>query len=258
MKCQSVSEERKTLLRLYDLIFTGASVKTYWTTDNPICTWHGITCSGDDSDEEGVIEINLESNSLASDNMDEVSELFFGLPNLKVLNIRGNKLPLKLDSIGSAKNLELLQLSATGLKTISGISAASNLKEFHITENEIKGPFPSEILTLTLLEKLYISFNEINGTLPTQIGTLSNLKELFAYTNAMTGTIPTQLGNLVQLERLVLGQNNFKGTLPTQLNNLSNLKELSFYHEESNGELNGKLLSFSKFTHIESLDLEGN
>lgn len=258
MKCQSVSGERRTLLHLYDLIFTGASIKKYWNTDNPICTWYGITCSGDDSDEEGVIEINLESNSLASDNMDEVSNLFFSLPNLKVLNIRGNKLPLKLDNIGSAKNLELLQLSATGLSTISGISAASNLKEFHITENEVKGPFPTEILNLTLLERLYISFNEISGTLPNRIGTLSNLKEFFAYTNAMTGTIPTQLGSLAQLERLVLGQNNFKGTLPTQLNNLSNLKELSFYHEESNGELNGRLLSLSKVTHLESLDLEGN
>ena len=289
MKCESVSEERKTLKHLFDLIFTAGSENKYWNTENPICTWYGITCSGGDSDDEGVIEINLESNSLATDNIAEASELFFALPNLQSLNIRGNKLPLQLDSIGNAKNLKMLQLSATGLKTVTGISAASTLEELHITENDLKGPFPTEILDLSRLRKLFISFNEITGPLPNKIGTLTNLTEFFAYTNAMTGTVPSQLGNLVNLEvsslrnarntntvtlclmlkycccrhttleqRLVLGQNKFEGTLPTQLNNLVNLKELSFYYENSDGALNGKLLTLSKIKHLESLDLEGN
>jgi Leucine-rich repeat (LRR) protein len=258
MLCQSVSEERKTLEHLFELIFTTTSTSTYWNTDNPICSWYGITCSGGKSDEEGVTEIKLEDNSLTSDNMAEVSELLFDLPYLKVLNIRGNKLPLQFDSISHAKNLETLQVSATGLKSIAGISAASNLKELHVTENDLKGPFPSEILQLPALEKLFLSFNEITGTLPDAIGSLTNLTEFFAYTNSMTGTIPTTLGNLVQLERLVLGQNDFNGTLPTQLNNLVNMKELSFYHENSEGALNGKILTLSKLTHLESLDLEGN
>lgn len=258
MKCESLSEERKTLEHLYELIFTESSERDYWGSDNPICSWYGITCSGGDTEEEGVIEINLEDNSLSSDNMAEVSELFFDLPNLKILNIRGNRLPLEFDSISHATDLELLQVSATGLKTIAGVSAASNLKELHVTENELAGPFPIEILQLPL-EKLFISFNEFTGTLPNEIGTsLSNLKEFFAYTNAMNGTIPSTLGNLVKLERLVLGQNDFHGTLPTQLNNLVNIKELSFFHENSEGKLNGKIPTLAKLTHLESLDLEGN
>lgn len=258
MRCESVSEERKTLEHLYELIFTDASEKDYWGSENPICSWFGITCSGGETEEEGVTEINLEDNSLSSDNMAEVSELFFDLPSLKVLNIRGNNLPLKFDSISHATNLELLQVSATGLQSISGISSASNLKELHVTENDLKGPFPTEILQLTLLEKLFISFNDITGTLPNEIGSLSNLKEFFAYTNNMDGTIPSTIGNLAQLERLVLGQNGFHGTLPTQLNNLINLKELSFYHENSEGALNGKIPTLAKLTQLESLDLEGN
>ena len=257
MKCLSASEERKTLMHLGDLIFTDSSDRKYWGSDQPICSWYGVTCSGGDSDDKGVTIIDLEDNYLASDNPAEVSELFFDLPSLKVLNIRGNKLPLEFDSISHAKNLELLQISATGLKSVTGISAASNLKELHVTENDLKGPFPQEILQLPL-EKLFISFNEITGPLPNEIGTLTNLKEFFAYTNDMTGTIPTQLGNLVNLERLVVGQNDWRGTLPTQLNNLVNLKELSFYHENSEGALNGKIPNLAKLTHLESLDLEGN
>ena len=256
--CQTLSLERTALLHLYDLAFTESSLHRFWNTQHPICSWYGITCSGSDSDEEGVIQINLEDNSMTSDNMAEVSELFWDLPNLQVLNIRGNKLPLNFDSISHAKNLELLQASATGINSVVGISAATKLKELHLTENNLKGAFPTEILQLPL-EKLYISFNEITGPLPNEIGTsLPNLKELFAYTNDMTGTIPTQLGSLVKLERLVLGQNDFHGPVPTQLNNLVLLKELSLFHENSEGELNGKIPTLSKLTHLESLDLEGN
>ena len=260
LKCNAISEERLILEKIFNLVFTPSSENKYWMTDNPICTWYGVTCN-DDFEDKGVIEINLESNSLGVDNLedlDAVSKLFFELPSLKMLNVRGNKVPLKMDYIRNAKNLTLLQLSATGLTSIQGIGQATKLKELHVTENKLKGDFPDELFDLPNLEKLYISFNNIDGTLPTQIGTLTKLKELYAYTNSMTGTIPTELGNLVQLEYLVLGQNKFRGTLPTQLNNLVNLKELSFYYQEgTEGGLSGKLLDFSMLTHLENLDVEG-
>ena len=258
LKCGSVSAERGVLEKLYNLMFTSSSEDKYWGSDNPICTWYGVTCMSGDFADEGVTEINLESNSLATDDIDQVSKLLFDLPSLQILNIRGNELPIKLDNVGNAPNLELLQISAIGLTSVSGISAAKKLKELHITENDIKGLFPTEIFDLTYLEKLYISFNSISGPLPTRIGELSNLKEFYGYTNDLTGAIPTELGGLSRLETLVLGQNKFKGTLPTELNNLVNLKELSFYFEESDGALGGKILDFSKATHLASIDLEGN
>lgn len=258
LKCGSVSAERGVLEKLYNLVFTSSSEDKYWGSDNPICTWYGVTCMSGDFADEGVTEINLESNSLATDDIDQVSKLLFDLPSLQILNIRGNELPIKLDNVGNAPNLELLQISAIGLTSVSGISAAKKLKELHITENDIKGLFPTEIFDLTYLEKLYISFNSISGPLPTRIGELSNLKEFYGYTNDLTGAIPTELGGLSRLETLVLGQNKFKGTLPTELNNLVNLKELSFYFEESDGALGGKILDFSKATHLASIDLEGN
>ena len=263
LKCNAISAERTILEKIHKLIFKDSSSEDkYWMTDNPICTWYGIKCSGDDFDEEGVIEVNLESNSLVAadaDEADEVSKLFFQLSNLEILNLRGNEVPLKLNNIGNANNLRILQLSATGLTTITGISAATSLQQVHVTENKLEGSFPEELFDLPNLQKIYISFNKISGSLSTRIGELTKLKEFYAYTNAMTGTVPTEIGNLDQLEILVLGQNKFRGSIPKELNDLVNLKQLSFYYEESDeGGLSGKILDFSKATHLESLDLEGN
>ncbi|KAL7543177.1 hypothetical protein ACHAXR_012471 [Thalassiosira sp. AJA248-18] len=255
LKCISVSEERKTLEQIHGLIFTGASEDTYWMTENPICSWYGIKCD-DDSADSGVTEIKLESNSLTTDDPDKVSKLFFDLPLLESLNIRGNKgLSLTFDNVGKPPNLGILQLSATGLTSIDGIGKATKLKELHVTENDIDGAFPEDIFDLTFMELLYISFNKISSTLPTRIGELTGLREFYAYTNELTGSIPTELGKLVQMENLVLGENSFEGSLPTELNELANLKEFSVYYS---GELTGPILDFSKVTQIEKLDLEGN
>ena len=98
-------------------------------TDHPICSWYGITCD-DAAADTGVTEIKLEENSLATDDIDRVSELFFSLPDLERLNIRGNDgLALKLDDVGKPQHLEMLQLSATGLTSIAGIGQAKGLKE---------------------------------------------------------------------------------------------------------------------------------
>lgn len=98
-------------------------------SDHPICTWHGIKCENE-KDDFGVNEIKLESNSLSTDDPEKVSKLFFDLPKLQSLNIRGNEgLPLDLTHVGTPPMLTLLQVSATGLTSIAGIGQATKLKE---------------------------------------------------------------------------------------------------------------------------------
>ena len=95
-------------------------------TEKPICSWYGITCDQNDS----VIGIKMESNSLTTDDPDTVSKLIFSLPTLESLNIRGNKgLALTFDEVGTPQQLEMMQLSATGLTSIDGIGKATKLKE---------------------------------------------------------------------------------------------------------------------------------
>lgn len=193
---------------------SGKSTDTHWMSDESICSWHGITCANETAD-VGVTEINLEGNSLTlktNESSDTVSALFFSLPSLKKLDLRGNdKLPFNLEFVSS--QIESLQLSATGLKSLAGIGGATNLKELHVTDNDLTGEIPDEIFNLTVMEKLFLSFNNFNGTLSSKIGDLTNLKEFYAFTNELTGELPAAIGNLAQLEHLVIGKNKFSGEL---------------------------------------------
>jgi hypothetical protein len=84
----------------------------------------------DETADSGVMEVKLESNSLETDDPDKVSALFFALPKLRKLDLRGNdKLQLKLDDIWKPTQLESLHISATGITSIVGIGMATNLKE---------------------------------------------------------------------------------------------------------------------------------
>lgn len=192
---------------------SGKSTDTHWMSDESICAWHGITCA-DETADVGVTEINLEGNSLKlkTNESDTVSALFFSLPSLKKLDLRGNdKLPLNLEFVSS--KIESLQLSATGLKSLAGIGGATNLKELHVTDNDLTGEIPDEIFNLTVMEKLFLSFNKFNGTVSSRIGELTNLKEFYAFTNELTGELPAEFGNLAQLEHLVIGKNRISGEL---------------------------------------------
>jgi Leucine-rich repeat (LRR) protein len=55
---------------------------TNWVSDQSVCSWYGIACN-----DNGVIQVNLESNGLEASS--DVSELFFQLPYLRKLDIKG-------------------------------------------------------------------------------------------------------------------------------------------------------------------------
>ena len=130
IRCRGISQDRVILEKLWDMIFTDASEDRNWGSVDSVCTWYGITCDPD-GDEDSVTEIDLENNQLRADDPEAASQLFGELSSLKKLNIRGNReLPLVIDLLSNLPNLELLQLSDTGLTSITGIDKATSLEEF--------------------------------------------------------------------------------------------------------------------------------
>ena len=259
IECESDSGERAILTRIHELIFTHASEDEYWGTATPICSWFGLKCKDEDSI-DGITEVTLESNALMSseDNIEEVSQLFFSLPSLESISLRGNDVPLVFQKIGNATKLKTLHLSKTGLKSIDGITAAADtLTSLHLTDNNLKGSLISDFLELKKLEELYFSFNEISGTLA-GIKALTNLREFYAFKNHMTGEIPVELASLEHLEYFIVGQNKFEGQLPVELNDLVKLKDFSVYYQESEKGLGGQILDFASAMFLEKLDIEGN
>lgn len=199
--CDDFASERETLVRLFQA--TGGEFwenNENWNTDAPICSWWGLRCEdGDLQDEEGVTSIILDQNGLSG-----TLPSIWSLPRLREFQVSGNPdLYIDLKSMHSVDSLEVLQLSQVKLVSLGNLAAATNLKDLYISENDMRGTFPSELFQLSnTLESLYMSQNFFVGTLPTMIGKLSKLKRLDLFSNDFLSTIPSELGSLSELEIL--------------------------------------------------------
>lgn len=138
-RCENFTSERDTLNLLYDA--TGGEFwnsSTFWKSDDPICTWGGVLCGdGDLQDTHGITSIILDGNDLSGTLPSDI----WTLPSLRSFSVKGNpNLVVTFEGLANAANtLEVLYLSDVTMPSLRGISAATNLKELHITGNDLKG-----------------------------------------------------------------------------------------------------------------------
>jgi Leucine-rich repeat (LRR) protein len=251
---EQVNIERSVLMTLYILLNgTEWLDQTNWNSDKSVCTWFGITCNS-----SAVTEISLEDNNLDSGEGD-VSALLFSLPHLKSVDLKGNKVALNLVKIPASTQLEMLQLSATGLKSLVGVSTATGLRQLHVTDNDLKGNMPDEIFALTNLHSLYLSFNEFTGPLPSSIGNLSKLEEFYMYGNNITGPLPGQaISKLTSIVDFIMAENFLSGDLPIEFSSLPNLEQLSLFGQQGKARINGTIPNFSGAPKLWYFDVTSN
>jgi len=267
---QDTEEERAILMELYDATRGG-----YWEfsdnwmdPDKSICSWRGITCTGDGS----VESIHLMHNGLWG----QIPASIYGLPSLKEINFAGNEIQMGFSNIQAASNLEYINVDGTGLRSLNGIQNAPGLKLLHAEDNNFGGIFPDEVFSLGTLEVLYLSGNAFAGSLSSSIGSLSNLVSFSCSGCGLSGGLPTAIGLLRQLEYLRLDKNSFSGFLPSEVQSLAILKHLDVSHQiaidsvlssdlsselsstSSQAGFSGALGSFSNFTQLSELFLQFN
>lgn len=251
---QQEDSERGILVKVYKQMNGDNWLdSTNWMDDEAsICTWFGIKCVSDDN--PSVASINLANNRLLNNLVTEI----FKLPNLQTLNLNKNDIQVSLIGIQNATNLEYLDLSETNLLSLSGISAASQLRVLRADGNNIT-LFPDEVANLVNLEALSLSDNPFPQMIVPDFQSLPNLKYLGLQNSGMMGLIPDWVGSLTNLEYLNLGQNGLMGTLPTTLLQLTNLKYLDLSDQKSNGgDLGGPLLDFANATMLNTVFLQHN
>ena len=86
----------------------------------------------------------------------------------------------------------------------------------NLAANNLNGPIPAEIGSLTNLTTLWLQKNALSGPIPSELGGLANLTTLALNENALAGSIPSELGGLANLALLVLDNNQLTGPLHTK------------------------------------------
>ena len=135
------------------------------------------------------------------------------------------------------------------------LGSLSNLTWLDLGSNQLSGPIPPELGSLSNLTWLDFGSNQLSGPIPPGLGSLSNLDNLFLDSNQLSGPIPPGLGSLSNLTWLFLDSNQLSGPIPPELGSLSNLDKLSLDSNQLSGPIPPELGSLST---LNLLFLAGN
>ncbi|KAM2043165.1 hypothetical protein ACFX1R_038369 [Malus domestica] len=157
------------------------------------------------------------------------------LPYLKQVNLARNYLSGSIPSEWNSTKLELLVLSV----------------------NNLSGPIPGYLGSITTLHSLALESNLFSGTLPPELGNLVNLELLYLRANNLTGELPSALTKMTKLRVLQIGSNNFTGRIPDYFRSWKNLQALEMQASGLEGPLPSSLSALNNMTDLRISDLSG-
>ncbi|KAG8484964.1 hypothetical protein CXB51_021496 [Gossypium anomalum] len=205
----------------------------------------------------------------------------FQLPNLKILDLRGNEnLRGYLPNTNWSSGLELLNLSNCGfrgsipssfgnLTQIISIDLYGNLlggqipdvfgnlrklTSLRFSSCSLSGPLPITIFNLTKITLLDLSNNHLEGPLPNQVTELQFLEELELYDNFISGGVPSWLFTLPSLLQLDLSYNKLVGPID-RIQKPSSIQEVDMSYNNISGSIPYSIFDLGNLT---LLDLSSN
>ncbi|MYK00813.1 MAG: hypothetical protein F4037_02485 [Gemmatimonadales bacterium] len=135
------------------------------------------------------------------------------------------------------------------------LGSLTTLAHLVFTGNNLSGPIPAELGNLTRLLWLGLAGNDLAGSVPAELGSLASLGYLVLTSNDLSGPIPPELGNLGSLEGLRLGNNHLMGPIPPELGSLVGLTDLFLDGNNLAGPIPAEL---GNLTSLRALGLSDN
>ncbi|PIN19563.1 Serine/threonine protein kinase [Handroanthus impetiginosus] len=223
-----------------------------WSSDTPICSWIGVTCS---FRHHRVAAINVSNMELSGIIPPELGNLSF----LVSLDMTGNKLYGNLPKeLSKLKRLKLISFSFNRFsgKIPSFFEAMPNLQQLYLRNCSFTGSIPPSLSNISKLEALDLAYNSLEGMIPVQIGNLGRLKILILGGNKFSGAIPDSVFNVSTLEILEFSYNSLSGNLPANM--CRNLPSLTYFSVFSN-QLCGQIPStIGECSQLRTLKLQLN
>ncbi|KAK4569235.1 hypothetical protein RGQ29_004580 [Quercus rubra] len=114
------------------------------------------------------------------------------------------------------------QLVAIKGKDLEYSTTLQLVKIIDLSNNNLSGEIPEEVMHLKGLQSLDLSFNILTGRIPENIGDMGSVESIDFSSNQLSGQIPQSMSSLTFLSRLNLSNNNLIGKIPssTQLQSL--------------------------------------
>nr|XP_043614136.1 leucine-rich repeat receptor-like protein kinase TDR [Erigeron canadensis] len=127
----------------------------------------------------------------------------------------------------------------------------TSLRYLNISKNQFSGPFPTTLFDLPFLQTLDINHNLLSSQFPPGISKLKYLKYFDAYSNSFTGPLPTEFVRLAFLEHLNLAGSYFEGEIPKIYGSFQKLKFLCLAGNDLHGQIPSELGHVTSLEHLE-------
>ena len=133
-------------------------------------------------------------------------------------------LDLSDNQISGTVPTELMQLGGLEELVLSNIAPLEGRPGYSsATPLPMSGTIPTQLAALEGLLLLGLQDSSLSGTLPSQLASLSSLRAFYTLATALSGTLPPQLTELPLLTNLELDHTFCSGTVPSQLAELTML-----------------------------------
>ncbi|KAG1363944.1 putative leucine-rich repeat extensin-like protein 4 [Cocos nucifera] len=204
-----------------------------------------------------------------------------GTPTIASIDFNGFHLcaPTIAGFIDQLPDLALFHANSNNFTgTIPDLTGLKYFYELDVSNNNMSGPFPTDVLPLANLTFLDLRFNLFAGSVPPSIFTL-DLDVLFLNNNFFNQFLPANLGS-TRVAYLTLANNGFTGPIPRSISYAgSTLLEVLFLNNRLSGclpyeigllsestvfdagfnQITGSIpLSFGCLQKVEQLNLAGN
>jgi hypothetical protein len=159
----------------------------------------------------------------------------------------------------SHKTLRMCDLSHNSIDQAAEeifVNVPPNLKELILSDNKIRGTFPTPLDLLPDVKVFKAENNELSGPIPDFVRSFTRLKELNLSNQKLSGSIPEGLSNLLELSVLDLSGNSLGGQIPPDVGALPRLTLFNISNNNINGQIPyelGKLVDA-----IEVFDVSNN